>query len=86
VRYVADRTSSFDQSPGMPQYQLPEYTAVDLRTGILLGSTRVQLYCRNATDEWGQMSALTGQSLAGGSIDVSALQPRTFGLSVDVSF
>jgi outer membrane receptor protein involved in Fe transport len=86
VRYVDDRTSSFDQSPGMPQYQLPEYTAVDLRTGILLGSTRVQLYCRNATDEWGQMSALTGQSLAGGSIDVSALQPRTFGLSVDVSF
>jgi outer membrane receptor protein involved in Fe transport len=86
VRYVADRTSSFDQSPGMPQYPLPEYTAVDLRTGILLGSTRFQLYCKNATDEWGQMSALTGQSLAGGSIDVSALQPRTFGLSVDVSF
>lgn len=86
VRHVADRHSSFDQNAGMPQYQLPEYTALDLRTGITLGSTRVQLYCRNVTDEWGQMSALTGMSVAGASIDVSALQPRTFGLSVDVSF
>lgn len=86
VRHVADRTSSFDQNVGMPQYELPEYTAVDLRTGILLGSTRVQLYCKNVTDEWGQMSALTGMSVAGAPIDVSALQPRTFGLSVDMSF
>lgn len=86
VRHVADRTASFDQSPGMPQYQLPEYTSIDLRTGFLLGTTRVQLYCKNVTDEWGQLSALTGQSLAGGSIDVSALQPRTVGLSVDMSF
>ena len=86
VRHVADRTSSFDRNLGMPQYQLPEYTAVDLRTGISLGSTRLQLYCRNVTDEWGQMSALTGMSVAGAPIDVSALQPRTFGLSVDLSF
>lgn len=86
VRYVADRTASFEQSPGMPQYQLPDYTAVDLRTGITLGSTRVQIYCKNVTDEWGQTSALTGQAVAGGSIDVSALQPRTFGVSVDMSF
>jgi outer membrane receptor protein involved in Fe transport len=86
VRHVADRNSSFDQNGGMPQYQLPEYTALDLRTGVTLGSTRVQLYCRNVTDEWGQMSALTGMSVAGAPIDVSALQPRTFGLSVDVSF
>lgn len=86
VRHVADRTASFDRSAGMPQYPLPEYTAIDLRTGLSLGSTRVQLYCKNATDEWGQMSALTGMSLPGGSIDVSALQPRTFGLSVDMSF
>lgn len=86
IRHVAERTASFDQSPGMPQYQLPEYTAADLRTGMTIGATRVQLYCKNVTDEWGQMSALTGQSPFGGSIDVSALQPRTFGLSVDVSF
>lgn len=86
VRYVDDRNSSFDRSPGVPQYRLPAYATIDVRVGIDLGSSRVQLYCKNVTDEWGQLSASTGQWRPGGSIDVSAMQPRTFGLSVDMSF
>lgn len=86
VRYVADRNASFDLSPGMPQYELPDYTAVDVRTGIEFGSARVQLYCKNVAGERAQLSAMTGTSLAGGPANISMLQPRTFGLSVDVSF
>ncbi|HEY5759793.1 MAG TPA: TonB-dependent receptor [Steroidobacter sp.] len=86
VRYVDDRNASFDLNSGMPQYELPDYTAVDLRTGLTVGGTRFQLYCKNVTDERGQLSAITGTSLFGGPANVSILQPRTYGLSVDVSF
>jgi len=86
VRYVDDRNANFDLAQGMPQYKLPDYTAVDLRTGMNLGGTRLQLYCKNITNERGQLSAITGTSLAGGPANISILQPRTYGLSVDVSF
>lgn len=86
VRHVADRNGSFDLSAGMPQYKLPDYTAVDVRAGIVFGGARVQVYCKNVADERGQLSAMTGTSLAGGPANISILQPRTFGLSLDVSF
>lgn len=86
VRYVDDRNANFDLAQGMPQYHLPDYTAVDLRTGMNVGGTRFQLYCRNVTNERGQLSAITGTSVLGGPANVSILQPRTYGLSVDVSF
>lgn len=86
VRYVDDRNANFDLATGMPQYELPDYTAVDLRTGLTVGGTRLQLYCKNLTNERGQLSAITGTSLFGGPANVSILQPRTYGLSVDVSF
>lgn len=86
VRYVDDRNANFDLSTGMPQYELPDYTAVDVRTGITFGGTRFQLYCKNITDERGQLSAITGTSVLGGPANVSILQPRAYGLGVDVSF
>jgi outer membrane receptor protein involved in Fe transport len=86
VRYIADRNASFDQAVGMPQYELPDYTAVDVRAGLILGDARVQLYCKNVADERGQLSAITGTSVLGGPANVSILQPRTFGLGVEVSF
>ena len=70
----------------MPQYRLREYATVDLRGGVTLGSARLQLYCRNVGDERGQLSALTGTSLSGGPANVSILQPRTVGLSVEMNF
>ncbi len=86
VRYVDDRNANFDLATGMPQYELPDYTAVDVRTGLTVGGTRLQLFCKNVTNERGQLSAITGTSLFGGPANVSILQPRTYGLGVDVSF
>ena len=86
MRYVAERNASFDLAMGMPQYRLPDYASFDVRTGVTVGGTRVQLYCKNVGNERGQLSAITGTSLAGGPANVSILQPRTLGLSVDVSF
>jgi hypothetical protein len=83
---VTDRVSSYDASAGVPQYELPEYTTVDFRTGIQLGAARLQLYLKNAFDERGQLSATTGFSALGGPAWVSLVQPRTIGLNFITQF
>jgi iron complex outermembrane receptor protein len=86
VRHVTDRVSSYDVSAGSPQYDLPEYTTVDLRTGLQFGSARLQLYVRNAFDERGKLSATTAFSALGGPVWVSLVQPRTIGFNVITQF
>ena len=86
MRHVTDRVSSYDVSAGSPQYDLPEYTTVDLRTGLQLGSARLQLYVRNAFDERGKLSATTAFSALGGPVWVSLVQPRTIGFNVITQF
>ena len=86
VRHVTDRVSSYDASTGSPQYDLPEYTTVDLRTGLQLGSARLQFYVRNVFDERGELSATTAFSALGGPVAVSLVQPRTIGLNVITQF
>ena len=81
VRHVTDRVSSYDASAGVPQYELPDYTTVDLRTGLQFGDSRLQLFVRNAFDERGQLSATTGFSALGGPAWVSLVQPRTIGIN-----
>ena len=86
VRHVTDRVSSYDASGGIPQYELPEYTTVDLRTGLQFGDMRLQLFVKNAFDERGQLSATTGFSALGGPAWVSLVQPRTIGLNLVTQF
>ena len=86
VRHVTDRVVSYDASASVPQYELPEYTTVDLRAGLQLGTTRLQLYVKNAFDERGQLSATTAFSALGGPVWVSLVQPRTIGLNVMSQF
>jgi iron complex outermembrane receptor protein len=86
MKHVTDRVSSYDASAGSPQYDLPEYTTVDLRTGVQLGAARLQLYVKNAFDERGQLSATTAFSALGGPVWVSLVQPRTIGLNFITQF
>jgi iron complex outermembrane receptor protein len=82
VRYTGDRTASFDGNPGFPQYEMPAYTAVDLRAGLSFAPYDLNLYVRNLLDERGQASAYTWQ----GNPRVAMLQPRTIGLTVTTRF
>ncbi|VXB62673.1 TonB-dependent receptor [Brevundimonas sp. G8] len=86
VRYVDDRVSSFDLSAGTPQHALPDYTTVDLRAGIDLNGVRAQVYVRNLFDEFGELSATTSFSVAGGPIQITPLRPRTVGLTLTKRF
>jgi iron complex outermembrane receptor protein len=86
LRFVGDRTASFDLSPGSPQYQLPDYISADLRAGLTLGRVDAQLYIHNLFDTRGQLSAMTSLATAGGPARVAIAQPRTIGLSVSTQF
>jgi iron complex outermembrane recepter protein len=82
-RYVGNRTASFNQDVNNPQYLLPAYRSFDLRSGLDMGSTHLQLYVHNLLDERGQLSAFTGR---GPLAQVSILQPRTIGISATSHF
>lgn len=86
LRYVGDRVSSFDASAGSPQYRMPEYTTMDLRGSVAIGPANLRLYVRNLFNERGQLSAETVLTQLGGPAMISILQPRTYGVSVDVDF
>lgn len=86
VRYVDDRKASFDGSPAMPQYLLPDYTAVDLRAGLSFERFEAQAFVNNVFDKVGQLSAQTVLSSLGGPAQVTILQPRTFGLRLTAPF
>ncbi len=86
VRYVSDRSASFDANPGLPQYHLPSYVSLDLNAGLALGAVDARLFVRNLTDERGQLSASTALSVLGGPAQVSLLQPRTVGVSLSTRF
>jgi len=86
IRFVSDRTASFDANAGFPQYSLPSYAAVDLRAGATFAGIDAQLFVRNVFDTRGQLSASTLLSILGGPAQVTFMQPRTFGLSASARF
>ncbi len=82
LRYVSDRTTGFGSSATFVNYNLPEYTAVDLRAGLTLGPVDTQLYVRNLFDEAGQMSA----RIVFAEPHVAIIQPRTIGVLATINF
>jgi outer membrane receptor protein involved in Fe transport len=86
ARYVDERAASFDGSPSMPQYHMPDYSSVDLRAGLSFERFTAQVYVNNVFDEVGQLSAQTVLSSFGGPAQVTILQPRTFGLRLTAPF
>lgn len=86
VRYVGDRTASFDANVGLPQYHLPAYTLADLRTGVTLGEVNLQAYVHNLFDTRAQLSAATVLASFGGPAEVTILRPRTIGMTAGVYF
>jgi outer membrane receptor protein involved in Fe transport len=82
VRYVSDRRASFDNSPSIPQYQLPAYTLVDLRAALTFGPTDLQLSVHNLFNEVAQLSADTSR----GPAQLALARPRTFGITATVHF
>ncbi len=78
VRYMGERRSNF----GPRGFSLPEYTTVDLRAGLTIGSVNAQLFVRNLLDESGFLSTYYFSGLA----QTAILQPRTVGILATTHF
>jgi iron complex outermembrane recepter protein len=83
VRYISDRTASYNGDESTLQYRLPAYTQVDLRSGLKMSSVGLQLYAHNLFNERGQLSAITYR---GPQAWVALIQPRTVGITAMVHF
>jgi outer membrane receptor protein involved in Fe transport len=86
LRFASDSTASFDASPALRQYEVPDYTTVDLRAGLSFGRIDAQFYVKNLFDTRGQLAAQTILSQLGGPAQVLILRPRTFGLRLSSRF
>lgn len=95
--YFADQTVGLS-IPGTPIHilstigELPAYTALDLRTGIIWNRVTLTAYARNVTDERGAASLFAseaGADLVHGTVGpgkLTVIQPRTFGFTVRYDF
>ena len=89
VRYVGDRWTTFGVPPSTPrpQFHLSSYTVADLRSGMTLGDTVLQLSVRNVFDKRAQLTTPTISVFPRtGPIGITTLQPRTYGVDVFTKF
>jgi iron complex outermembrane recepter protein len=82
INHVGERHATFDNSPQLVQYVLPEYTNVDVRGGVTLRNVDLQLFVRNLTDERAVFSAINWR----GTGMPAFSQPRTIGVSALARF
>jgi outer membrane receptor protein involved in Fe transport len=82
VNFIGKRTAHYDAAQFIPQYQLPDYTTVDIRAGITVGSVRTQLYVHNLLDERGQIYAAPWIT----PTQVSLIRGRTIGINLSTTF
>ncbi len=85
LRHVGDRKSGYSGSTS--QHDLPAYTTVDLRAGVVVkaGNTQdvdLQVYVHNVADRRGELGLLLPQF----GPRVAVVKPRTFGLSATTRF
>jgi outer membrane receptor protein involved in Fe transport len=82
VRYVDDRTVSFENSGSFPQYHLPAYTMFDLRGSVPIGKVDLQLYVHNVGNERAEL----GNLFPSIGTRIAIAQPRTIGLTATAHF
>ncbi|MFC4311968.1 TonB-dependent receptor [Steroidobacter flavus] len=88
AKYTGERPSSFSNAELNPSVRLPDYTTLDLRTGLEHGPWRFALRVDNVTNEDGLASFSTDKIFAGQLVPSSAIliQPRSYALTLSVDF
>jgi outer membrane receptor protein involved in Fe transport len=87
VGYVGDRPAGFSsQAADGSIREVEAYTTLNLRAGVDLGRWSVEVYGKNLMDEDGVNNIVSEGVLPNGSVGLSLIRPRTYGLSVGASF
>jgi outer membrane receptor protein involved in Fe transport len=84
ISYVGSREGEFASSSLSPQRQKhPDYTTVDLKSGLRFEAWKLNVYANNVTDRRG---VLGGGLNTNNPVAFLYIQPRTVGLSVSYAF
>ncbi len=92
VRYVADRLSAPDGETIAAKpvgYSVGSYSVIDLHFGASHRGLTIALFAKNLTDKRAYLTpAVYANNIVSSPLDIKApiLQPRTIGISVDVTF
>lgn len=86
VRHVGDRMTAYSGG-SRAQYELPEYTTVDLRTRLKFDRFSLQLHVQNLFDERAQYATpISGLYPRLGPLGIAVGQPRTYGITASTRF
>jgi outer membrane receptor protein involved in Fe transport len=83
VTYVGKRFGEFASDPAQARIEVPSYTTIDLRAGVIVSDWTLSAFVRNLTDEFGVLSA---EAESSDVYIVNIVRPQLVGLSVSRSF
>jgi outer membrane receptor protein involved in Fe transport len=83
VAYVGNRFGNFASAAGQNRVEMPSYTTVDLRAGVIVSGWTLSVFARNVADEYGVLGA---EPDANDVYVANIVRPRVVGLSVSRSF
>jgi outer membrane receptor protein involved in Fe transport len=87
VAYTGDRTADFSiRDANGDIREADNYTTLDLRAGIDLGTWSIELFGKNLTDERGITDILPEGSYPNGAVGIGMIRPRTIGLVIGARF
>jgi outer membrane receptor protein involved in Fe transport len=87
LRYVGARPSNFASVPDVPRLNMPSYTLLDLRAGVLVADWRVSLFAQNVTNRLAILSISPQDGVGYSGINNATVErPRTVGMSVSRSY
>lgn len=94
LRHVGDQVAGFDTTYRAvfgERAEIPSYTTIDARIGLMAGRWTLTAYANNLNDETGftnlsNFGARPGGPTPTGAILAAPIRPRTYGLSIGVNF
>jgi outer membrane receptor protein involved in Fe transport len=83
AKFADSRHAYFQSNTVLPDYVLPSYALIDLRTGLQGRQVDVDLFVRNLLDKRAQLSAYSLSGFPASNLyEVQVQRPRTIGVAV----
>lgn len=88
-RYVGEQSAGFDpafRAVFGQRQEIPDYHALDLRSGLVFDRWNISVYAQNVTDALGVTSMGSFGLRPGTAVSAASIRPRTFGVKLGARF
>jgi iron complex outermembrane receptor protein len=87
IAYTGERMTDFGNlTPGGQHLFVDDYTTIDLRTGLEMGTWSFEFYGKNLGDKQGITSYSPPGQFVNGAAGLAVIRPRTIGFSIGARF